>query len=161
MKETTIQADTVQKAGDVLLVLLPSISYGTTIYTNDKEGEVEFYKSFIANGVITVGLKYTVDEKRPDGENHSFPSAHTSIAFQSAVFIHKRYGIEYAIPAYLAASFVGYSRIESDKHYLHDVVAGAAIGTMCSYFFTTEYKGYEVAPIANSSMFGFSLTKKF
>jgi hypothetical protein len=30
-----------------------------------------------------------------------------------ASFIHERYGLKYAIPAYVAASFVGYSRVES------------------------------------------------
>ncbi len=34
------------------------------------------------------------------------------------------------VPAYAAASFVAYSRVESREHYPHDVVAGAGIGIL-------------------------------
>src|SRR5690349_3992866 len=37
--------------------------------------------------VITEGLKYAINERRPNGGLHSFPSGHTSIAFTGAEFI--------------------------------------------------------------------------
>jgi len=69
-----------------------------------------------------------VDKKRPTGSNQSFPSGHTSAVFQGAAFIHKRYGLKQAAAAYIGATFVGYSRVESDKHFTEDVIAGAALG---------------------------------
>jgi len=42
---------------------------------------------------------------------------------------------------------------ESDKHYPSDVIAGAAIGILSSYYFTTEYKGVIITPsIENDSV---------
>ena len=48
----------------------------------------------------------------------------------AATFIQQRYGWQYGLPAYVAASYVGYTRVASDQHYLEDVLAGAAIGAL-------------------------------
>ena len=37
------------------------------------------------------------------------------------------------VPAYALASFVGLSRVNDNKHYIHDVLAGATIGTAFGY----------------------------
>ena len=103
-----------------------------------------------------------IDKERPNnGNNDSFPSGHTSTAFQGAAFIQKRYGWKYGAPAYVAASFVGYSRVEADKHHLEDVIAGAAIGILSSYYFTTPYKGVVIAPIANNGVLGLKAKVSF
>jgi len=41
------------------------------------------------------------------------------------VLIHMRYGIKASIIPYIAAIFTGYSRVASNRHYTHDVIAGA------------------------------------
>jgi hypothetical protein len=64
---------------------------------------------------MTSGLKSIIDEKRPNGGIHSFPSRHASMAFVSAEFMRKRYGRNYGIPTYALASFVAYSRVEAKK----------------------------------------------
>ncbi len=150
-----------EKQGDILQVLIPLTAYGATFYMNDEEGRYQFYKSFLTTVVITQTLKYTVNKPRPDNNgSQSFPSGHTSAAFQGATFIQKRYGWKYGLPAYAAASFVGWSRIEgeSDKHDVTDVVAGAVIGTLSSYYFTTEYKDMIVAPYVENGAIGISLS---
>lgn len=86
-------------------------------------------------GVVTAGLKYSINETRPNGESRSFPSGHTSIAFTGAEFIRKEYGWRWAAPAYVAAGFVGWSRVEAKKHYVHDVLAGAALGVLANHDF--------------------------
>lgn len=86
-------------------------------------------------GATTGILKYAVDETRPNGERYSFPSGHATAAFTGAEFIRKEYGWRWAAPAYLAAGFVAWSRVEADKHYTHDVVAGAAIGILANHDF--------------------------
>jgi hypothetical protein len=86
-------------------------------------------------GVTTGILKYTVNETRPNGGAHSFPSGHASAAFTGAEFIRKEYGWGWGAPAYVAASFVAWSRVEADKHYTHDVLAGAAIGILANHDF--------------------------
>ncbi len=145
-------------AGDILQVLIPSTAYGTTLFLGDKTGEMQMYQSFFTNLGITYAVKGGVNKKRPDGGNHSFPSGHTSAAFQGASFIHARYGYQYAIPAYIAATFVGYSRVEASKHYVSDVIAGAALGTVCSFYFSEPHQAYAVQPVADNGNFGLQVS---
>ncbi len=152
---------TIAKTGDIIQVLVPSIAYGTTWYLDDLEGRSQFYKSFTSNMATTYALKYTIGSKRPNGGKHSFPSGHTSASFQGASFIHKRYGLRYAIPAYIAATFVGYSRFESYNHHKRDIIAGAAIGILNSFYFTSEYKGITIKPTASDSKFGITFIKEW
>ena len=110
---------------------------------------------------LTYGLKYGIDKERPDKSNeHSFPSGHTSTTFQSAAFIHKRYGFKYSIPAYALAGFTGFSRINAKKHDGWDVFVGAVIGIGSSYLFTTEYQKEHLELTFNSEdgdyLFGFN-----
>ncbi len=151
-------ASDIEVTGDVLQILIPSIAYGTTLYLNDDEGETQMYQSFFTTFGITQALKYSVNRERPNGGDHSFPSGHTSAAFQGASFIHARYGWKYAIPAYIGASFVGYSRVYANKHFTSDVWAGAAIGTLSSFYFATPYKGVNIQPTANNGEYGLQVS---
>lgn len=144
----------IERAGDVLQIAIPAAAYGATFYLDDKEGRSQFHQSFATNFVVTHGLKRAINRERPNGGDHSFPSGHTSAAFQGAAFIHKRYGVEYAIPAYVGATFVGYSRVKANKHHTSDVLAGAAIGTLSSWYFTKQYDNASVAVITTPDYYG-------
>ncbi|NOX70866.1 MAG: phosphatase PAP2 family protein [Gammaproteobacteria bacterium] len=156
---TTFASDT-QKAGDALLVLIPLTGFATATIKRDREGQVQFIKAFVANAAITGALKSAIDKRRPNGNCcESFPSGHASISFMGATFLQKRYGRKLGIPAYAAATFVAYSRVESDKHFVEDVIAGAAIGYLSSYFFTTPYKGVAIAPVTGRDFVGITFSK--
>ncbi len=127
-------------SGNIFEITIPATAFMTTLSLRDFDGSQEFVKGFIATGLTAFGLKYAVNEKRPRHGNHSFPSGHTAMAFCGSGFIHKRYGLCYAIPAYTAACFVGYSRLKIKEHWIQDVVGGAAIGLLYSYLFTTPYQ---------------------
>jgi membrane-associated phospholipid phosphatase len=74
-------------------------------------------------------IKVAVGRERPNGQDDkSFPSGHTSNSFALAAVAERHYGWKLGVPAYLLASLVGASRLEQDKHYLSDVVAGATLG---------------------------------
>lgn len=124
--------DGIQSAGDALRLILPATAAGTALLHRDRGGAVQFLEAASLTGVVTEALKVIVDEKRPNGNRYSFPSGHTSISFCSAEFLRKRYGWRYGAPAYAAAVFVGYSRVQARKHWIHDVAAGAAIGAAFS-----------------------------
>jgi membrane-associated phospholipid phosphatase len=130
--------DKVERAGDIFQLVVPAVAYGITFYNGDDEGRAQFYKSFATTVGTTHLLKNTIDTKRPNGGGKSFPSGHTSAAFQGAAFINARYGFEQALPAYAAAAFVGYSRVDSDNHHTRDVIAGAALGIATSFYFSPE-----------------------
>jgi membrane-associated phospholipid phosphatase len=134
----------IQKTGDIIQLGLPIIAGLSTLIMKDSQGTWQFVKSFGVNLGITYVLKYVINKRRPDGatDGHAFPSGHTSVAFQSASFIQRRYGWEYGIPAYVLAGFVAYSRIEglNDRHDSWDVLGGIITGVGSSYLFTTPYK---------------------
>jgi membrane-associated phospholipid phosphatase len=157
-----VASDSVENAGSIIRTLIPAVAYGTTFYLHDPEGRSQFYKSFFSNLAVTYALKATVSKTRPDGsDNESFPSGHTSVAFQGAAFIGKRYGMKYGIPAYLGATFVAWSRVESDNHYTVDVLAGAAIGIATSLIFTKPYKGFVVTPLVDNGFYGVGISKQW
>ncbi len=155
-------ADNVTLTGDALRVLLPTTAYGLTLYYHDAEGRTQFYKSFLATLVLTYGLKEAVNKRRPNGEPYAFPSGHTSLAFFGSSFIQRRYGWKWGIPAHVAASFVGWSRIESKEHYLEDVLAGAAIGVLSTYLFTKRHaEGAHLTLIIDRRTYGFLFQRTF
>ena len=62
----------------------------------------------------------------------SFPSNHASNTFALAAFISYNYR-RLAIPSFLIASLVGYSRIYLTSHYPTDVLGGAAWGMLLGF----------------------------
>lgn len=133
-------SDDVDTAGDIGRVLIPAAAAGVTLVQKDCKGTKQLFASLLAAAVVTEGLKTVVHERRPDGGDHSFPSGHASISFAGATFLQVRYGWSYGIPAFLAAAFVGYSRVEADEHWTKDVLGGAAIGIVSGWIFTSRYR---------------------
>jgi membrane-associated phospholipid phosphatase len=153
-------ADAVKSAGDVGVFAVAAFAGGMTLWQKDMEGMVQLAESAALDLAVTYGLKYAVSERRPNGEdNQSFPSAHSSVSFASAEYLRKRYGWEYGLPAYGVASFVAYSRVESKVHFVHDVLAGAAIGMASSYLFTTQYEDMNLAADVSPGYFGVKLSR--
>ena len=99
------------------------------------------YLSHIASSM----LKFAAQRERPDGSNNfSFPSAHASNSFAWASFLStdlsRRLGEDggwlrtLAVSApYMLASYVAASRVGGERHYMTDIVAGAALGTAIGY----------------------------
>ena len=139
--ETTPEKGTTQKIGDVILFALPAATLGSSFIIGDGKGAWQFTKGLILTEAITYGLKYGINKPRPDkSDDNAFPSGHTSTVFHSAGYVHRRYGFKYSIPAYALAGFTAASRIDSKKHDILDVIAGAAIGLGSNLLFTTEYQ---------------------
>ncbi|MCA1653183.1 MAG: phosphatase PAP2 family protein [Sphingomicrobium sp.] len=88
---------------------------------------------------VTEALKYTIHERRPDGsDNKSFPSGHTSASFAAAASLEKRYGWQVGLPAHVVAAFVGLSRVGAKKHFVGDVLVGAAIGEASGWLLSSK-----------------------
>jgi len=159
---TAYPYDKIEAVGDGAMVLVAVAAGGIPLLLDDREGLLQLVKSASLDLAATMALKYTVHERRPDDSDyHSFPSAHSSVAFTSAEYLRKRYGWEYGIPAYGLASFVAYSRVEADKHYVHDVLAGAAIGIASSYLFTTPNLKVNLSAEAAPGYYGLRLSQSW
>jgi hypothetical protein len=137
----------------------------TAAYLEDDEemeGLWQFGKSFSTTIATTHILKHLVQKPRPVGDNLSFPSGHTAASFAGASFIQKRYGWKYGLPAYLAASYVGWSRVAADQHYSEDVIAAAALAIYVNdYFVTPKDKGVRVSLIPASSKMALQVSARW
>lgn len=157
----------IQETGDVIQLALPATVFLATLIDNDKKSSWQFVKSFGTNLALTYILKYVINKPRPDGatDGHAFPSGHTSVAFQSASFVQRKYGWKYGIPAYVLAGFVSYSRIEglNDRHDGWDVLGGIIVGVGSTYLFTSEYQRdhFELSFSSKNNSYQVGLTYKF
>ena len=152
-----------EKSGDIIHLLLPATALGATlVIEDDYQGSWQLIKTGVVSRVAVEGLKYAVDKDRPDDSgDDSFPSGHTADSFAAATFIQQRYGWKWGIPAYIGATFVGYTRVDSDKHYVEDVLAGAAIGIISGLYFTEPYSGITISPTAKSGHYGINFSGTF
>jgi len=103
------------------------------LFTNRGVEELgrDLIRAQIVNGVLTQAIKHGAGRERPDGANkRSFPSGHASGAFTTATVLQRRYGWKAGIPAYAVAGYVASSRLNEGRHYLSDVVFGAAVGIL-------------------------------
>ena len=137
---------TIEQMGFYTQFIVPAYAFGMAINEKDWEGVRQLTYSYAATLAVVHGLKNVVDEERPNGsDNKSFPSGHTASAFSGATFIHKRYGIKRAIVPYLLAGFTGYTRVQSNKHHVQDVIAGAVISGLFSWLFVSEYSQVQIS----------------
>jgi len=150
--------DGTETTGDVLRVALPAAAFALTVRRDDREGRRQFVRAFAANVGATWVLKEAVDKERPDGsDDDAFPSGHASVAFQSAAFIHRRYGLKPAWPAYALAAVTAWTRVDADQHDEADVVAGAALG-IASSFLLAERRNVAVSAAFDGQALGIRIT---
>lgn len=118
---------------------------------------LRFHQALYYTKVVTHLAKRNIQRYRPDNsDTYSFFSGHTSTAFATSTFLYletndfidglaqRRDGqlpllsprgwkrVSFGV-FYGWASYVGFSRIHDKKHYLSDVIVGAASGTLVSY----------------------------
>ena len=123
-------------------------------------------ESEIITAVMTEGLKVSVGRKRPNGDNNrfssSFPSGHVSASFALATTFDSMYGYKVGIPLYVFSSFVGLSRISDNKHFLSDVLFGAALGTAVGRGVASIHKNgkknrFSIMPYSDGTITGLAL----
>ena len=121
------QNKAITTSGDILQLAIPAVAFGSTLIWNDDNTKPtwQFIKAYGSGFILQQALKHIVLEKRPDGADYySFPSGHTTY--------------------YILASYVGYTRVQAQKHYPWDVLGGAVIGIGTSYLFTKPYSKKKV-----------------
>ena len=87
----------------------------------------------IVTQTFTQAMKYTVRRDRPTGECCAFPSGHASTAFAAAAVLERHFGYRGSWPALLGATYIATSRLVDNRHFLSDVVFGAALGTAAGW----------------------------
>jgi membrane-associated phospholipid phosphatase len=127
-----------------IAIATPATLILTGFINKDDAMKREGYRAgatFVLSSALTVGLKYSINRKRPFAKHpdlfhqkshvgpYSFPSGHTSTAFATATSLTlatKKWYV--AVPAYAWASGVAYSRMYLGVHYPSDILGGMVIG---------------------------------
>ena len=99
----------------------------------------------------TTLLKEVTNRTRPDQSNdQSFPSSHSSNSFANAtlsnrnlnaISLPKEVKLPLQVTNIVLATFTGWARVEAQKHYPSDVLAGAALGYFITAFIHDAFIG--------------------
>lgn len=139
---TAATTSKIETAGKVVAIALPLASVAISVaHHEDWDGVAELGVSTAATVGMAYLLSHVVHEQRPDHSDfHSFPSDTAALADSSADYLWARYGWEYGVPAYAAALFVGYSRVDAKKHHWYDVAASGLLAYGINYAIVTRYR---------------------
>lgn len=140
---------------DFVAVAVPVGIFTTGYFLDNKdvmENSLVGAAGVLSAGALTLIGKNLINRQRPyevyildsfdAGEGKSMPSGHTSIAFSTAMSITLQFNKWYvAIPSFIWASSVAYSRLHLGVHYPSDVLVGAVVGVASSYlsFYLKNY----------------------
>lgn len=162
--------------GDWMGQLIPNALYmgymGIAGYNGNPEGyrrAIGMFKATAYSTSVTTVLKYTIREPRPIDHHwkNSFPSGHTTSAFAFSGYVMAEHEYWIGIPALLLSTFIGYSRINDNMHWLQDVVAGATIGWSYGWGISRLQKKKQgestamIVPILDSQTAGVAFYKEF
>ena len=87
---------------------------------------------FLSQGIVQ-GMKHIGRRDRPTGECCSFPSGHAASAFAAASVLERHLGYRGSWPFLAGATYVAASRLVDNRHFLSDVLMGAAVGTAAGW----------------------------
>jgi len=92
---------------------------------------MDLLQAQILTELLVEPLKFATRRERPDGSNRmSFPSGHAAVTFAGATVVERHLGWRKSLLGYAIASYVASSRLHDNRHYLSDVVFGAAVGSI-------------------------------
>jgi membrane-associated phospholipid phosphatase len=152
-------------SGDALTLALPVAAFGVAWFKDDTEGEKQWLRSTVIDGVLTTGLRYAFNQtslgRRPNGGGYGFPSGHASFAFSQAAFLQERYGWKFGVPALAVATAVSVIRVHEDKHHVRDVVVGGALAYGVALFTVTPEHATHLAPIIGPDFLGIRFERSF
>lgn len=134
--------------------------------------------AYLITGVTVKTIKHNTNIQRPDATAfNAFPSGHTASAFVGAEMLYQEYkhkSIWYGVAGYVIATATGYSRVDNNRHWASDVLAGAGVGilgTKLAYWihpvlrrvFFKEGKKRKslVLPYLNTDSYGLAMSVSF
>ena len=157
-----------------VISLIPNINHAGTLLTYG----VMYSEALLLTYGMVFGLKKAVIRYRPymyatgvpAGKEkdyyNSFPSGAASFAFLSAAFLSATFSREFPgskwkfpviIGSHIVAAGIGSMRVSVGSHFLTDVFAGAAIGSLCGWLLPwlhikTGTEKYTIVPLGNGLM---------
>lgn len=124
---------------DDYLFFAPAVGLAAfDIFSSQNKHDVRRQMGLLAaSGALSSAIvwptKFLVNETRPNGKPHAFPSGHATYAFVVATMVSREFRGKskwIGIGSYTIASATGVMRILNDAHWLSDVLAGAGVGIL-------------------------------
>ena len=154
--ETNVRLNDAMEPGHTYGAFGAQALIGVGLYTGGrlaKKGRLaqtgaDIIRAQILSQAYVQAIKFTVQRERPDGSNSvSFPSGHSASAFATATVLQRHYGWKVGVPAAVLAAYVATARVHDNKHYLSDVVFGAAMGIAAQRTVTLHSRRYDMAMV--------------
>lgn len=152
-------------ATDILTAVVPLTGIAVAYFTDDTEGQKQWLRNTGVNQVITSSLRLGFNEtslgERPNGHPYGFPSGHQAFVMSGATFLGERYGWKWGTPAYMAAAYVAYVRVEEDHHHWRDVLAASALAYGVALLTVTPENATYLAPVVGPEFLGLRWQRSF
>jgi membrane-associated phospholipid phosphatase len=152
-------------ATDILTAVVPLTGLAVAYFTDDIEGQKQWLRNTGVNQVLTTSLRVGFNEtslgERPNGPPYGFPSGHQAFITSGAAFLGERYGWKWGTPAYMAAAYVAYVRVEEDKHHWRDVRASGALAYGVALLTVTPENATYLAPVIGPDFLGLRWQRSF
>ena len=156
---STLWIVAVDAAALASIAFIPNTGGGQSSEETSYKNIKGFLETVAVTNLITDFSKNVVGRKRPDYDDRvslkvdipegrqSFWSGHASNAFATATYMSlftvehlgekDNYLLKVSLPLVLygAASFVGWTRIDDNRHFVDDVIVGSIVGTLTAGFF--------------------------
>lgn len=120
----------------------------------------DLIRSQIVAESLVYAIKYSAQRDRPTGECCAFPSGHATSAFAAAAVLERHFGYRGSWPALVAASYVATSRLVDNRHFLSDVIFGAALGEAVGWTIVGRHRtpkfALEPVPVRGGMMIAFT-----
>lgn len=158
------EGDGHRRAGDVLRIAMPAGVVAYELWRGDDQGLWQFGKSLALTLGTAEVLRRATNVERPDHSNNdSFPSGHAANAFAAATYVHRRHGIDQAWPWYVAATYVGWTRVHADRHRWVDVAGSAALAAASTWWLVepADDKRLSVVPIIAPGLIAVELNMRW
>lgn len=152
-------------ATDILTAVVPLTGLAVAYFTDDIEGQKQWLRNTGVNQVLVTALRIGFNEtslgERPNGHPYGFPSGHQAFITSGAAFLGERYGWKWGTPAYMAAAYVAYARVDNDKHHWRDVLASGALAYSIALITVTPENATYLAPIIGPDFLGLRWERSF
>lgn len=152
-------------ATDVLTGVVPLSGLLIAYVTDDVEGQKQWLRNTGVNQILATALRVGFNEtslgERPNGGEYAFPSGHVAFVMSGASFLGERYGWKWGAPAYLAAAYVAYVRVDEDKHHWRDVLASGALAYGVAMLTVTPENAESLAPVIGPDFLGLRWQRSF
>ena len=143
---------------------IPPATLGTELYRGDREGAWQHTLTFAAGTGGTEMLERGIHVERPDGSNdQSFPSGHAARAFPAAAYVRRRHGLDAAWPMYVAALYIGHTRVAAHRHRWADVAGAALVSEAAAWWLVEPESDAKVAvtPAFDSGYVGVQIAARW